>query len=88
MHKNKKFVDEDFERIKANIQQIQDINANYDPNETMPQELVERENNEFLIGGNGGMPEPTDTETQTEGDMSMSMQNVQPGSGRPRGLEF
>ena len=72
MHKNKKFVDEDFERIKQNIMKIQAINNNYDPNETLPQEAIERANNEDLVGGLAGMPLPTETETEQE-DCSMSM---------------
>ena len=49
LHKNKKFVEEDFEQIKNNIMQIQEINNNYDANETLPQEIIERENNQELL---------------------------------------
>ena len=72
LHKNKKFVEEDFEQIKKNICQIQEINNNYDPNETLPQEIIERENNQELLQGNNYIPEQY--ETETEENQSMSIQ--------------
>ena len=32
LHKNKKFTDEDFDKIMQNIKKIQSINKNFDPN--------------------------------------------------------
>jgi hypothetical protein len=39
LHKNKKFTDEDFDKIMQNIKQIQKINRNHDPNAPLPHEL-------------------------------------------------
>lgn len=75
MHKNKKFTDEDFDKIMQNIKKIQSINRNFDPNAPLPQELQEMLNNELLLAARNGVEPETMTETMTE-DNSMSMHQM------------
>ena len=51
LHKNRKFEDVDFEKVKRNINEIGKINALYGPNETRPAELMQQKNEESLMKG-------------------------------------
>lgn len=41
LHKNRKFEDVDFEKVKRNIDGINKINDQFDPNETQPGEIIQ-----------------------------------------------
>jgi hypothetical protein len=74
LHKNKKFVDEDFEKIKSNIMMIQTINNGYTDNQLNNNEESShlQNRNELMCHAAENGPDPSEsvTENQTE-EMSM-----------------
>ena len=51
LHKNREFEEVDFEKVKRYIEDIAKVNAQFDPNETTPGELIQRKNDESLMKG-------------------------------------